>query len=554
MTDFLRNNYHVFFKHNGPGTSSTISMNGGKANEVALLWNGIRIHNPMLGLNDYSMIPIHTLTSLQVVDMAANSIYGAGAISGAISMHTSANVQNNHPHHFALGYNSMNQWSLHNQWGISQRKMNHRIQLTITDAKNNYSLAHTSAQLPRQKHAYFNAYNIQYDADYTINTRQGFKLAVWARKQYRQIPPLVFQTDNKAHQSDAFYRATLQYVKIGQNHATKIKGYLGQQTQNYIDPAINLDALHQFINPQLRLDNEWSPNRQTMIKYGFNLQNFTAQSDNYEDQKSQNITSGYLQYRYTFARFPMTLSALLKPEWVSDQNLEWISEFQAQLNFNKIGEFIFYGGRNVLFPTFNDIYWKPGGNPHLIPETNIKFGIQSRKQWTPEINTKIDFFHRRAENWIQWLPNGQFWSPKNFNDAKNYGIKTALTWQSPRSKMRVRYQWVRTFLINHPQAYKQTIYTPEHLAHIFFQQHINTQFLPFVEGEFTSQRYVLTDHSNALPAYMLWHTGISYHTKNQQWELSARLNNIFNKDYQGIINRPMPGLTFEMNIKYNFTL
>src|SRR5690625_6866236 len=59
-------------------------MNGGKANEVSLTWDGITVSNPMLGLNDFSLITTGPEYKIQIADMTSASVLGAGAIAGAV--------------------------------------------------------------------------------------------------------------------------------------------------------------------------------------------------------------------------------------------------------------------------------------------------------------------------------------------------------------------------------------------------------------------------------------------------------------------------------------
>ncbi|WP_236971118.1 TonB-dependent receptor plug domain-containing protein [Membranihabitans marinus] len=553
IAGYLRNKYNIYFKNYGPGASSTISMNGGKAGEVAIVWNGIVLQNPMLGVNDYSMISLSDLSKIQIIDMASNNIYGAGAISGTIALNTDTEIDPTMPHSFTLGYTSYQQGMAHLNLGFKHKNWTQRFQISGLQSKNNFTYTNNENEKQKLEHAAHQVYNLQYDAKYRKSNRE-WKLALWARDQFRQIPAPINSKESKAEQSDRFVRASLQYNHVSNRHVSNIKSFMGIQHQNYNDEAIILDAHHTFYNPQLRLDNQWYLNNEFTFKYGGIIQSFQAKSDNYSEVHQQTSTSIYSQIIYNPLRLPITVSGLLKPEWATSFDMDLVSEIKVEIRPKDLGSWTIYGGRNIVFPTFNDRFWVPGGNIDLIPESNFTYGLRHHHSIGSHWSYKLEWFNRHADNWIQWLPGDGYWSPQNFNKARNYGINASLTWSNHFTTIQTRYQWARTFLIDHPQAYKQTIYNPEHLINLHGRQTITENISFLLDIEYTSRRYVLSDHSDDLHPYFLLHPSITFKSSNKQWQLDATIYNLLNHSYQGIKNRPMPGITFEINTKYNFIL
>ena len=83
LTDLLQENTGVYLKNYGPGMLSTIAFRGTGAEHTALVWNGININYPMLGLADFATIPVNGFSSLTLVHGSSSNLYGSSAIGGA---------------------------------------------------------------------------------------------------------------------------------------------------------------------------------------------------------------------------------------------------------------------------------------------------------------------------------------------------------------------------------------------------------------------------------------------------------------------------------------
>ena len=57
MADVLTFNTAIFIKQYGRATLSTVAFRGTAASHTQVMWNGMRINSPMLGMTDFSMIP-----------------------------------------------------------------------------------------------------------------------------------------------------------------------------------------------------------------------------------------------------------------------------------------------------------------------------------------------------------------------------------------------------------------------------------------------------------------------------------------------------------------
>lgn len=553
LAEILRTRHNVYFKDYGPGSSSTISMNGGKANEVLLLWDGIPVSNPMLGVNDFSMITGSDQYRLRVADVSSSSVLGAGAIAGAILLDP-ADIQKNSRLTASLGGSTMNQIQGQLSYSGGTDRYRHHTSVAGLKAKNDFRYQKTNGDETRMPHARTSYWDARHHSRLRLSDRTSISGSIWGREQFREIPPTLTQARSRAIQDDRFLRNVITLRHSGPFHIIHLKGYYGIQDQLYEDPDIKLSARHRFQNAQIKLDNQWLLSSRFSVKYGLHENYYTSRSDNYDEVKQQHRISGYAQVNRGNANHSQEWSLLLKPEKVSGQTADWTGSFQWHLRMPRLGQWTLHTSRNISWPTLNDLYWDPGGNPDLKPEKNWWVGVNHSRKWQQGIKSEIKIYHRRAENWIQWIPSrGGIWRPENHHKARIYGLNAMISKSfGTRVSLTGRYQMVRTFFPDRSPDKLQAIYTPVHMGTAVLLYHISPSLSAELYGEYTSARYTLQDHSERLDPYFLLHPGLSYRSKSAPWQLRISLKNLLNKQYQGIKNRPMPGRIIEINTQYQF--
>lgn len=75
---------------------------------------------------------------------------------------------------------------------------------------------------------------------------------------------------------------------------------------------------------------------------------------------------------------------------------------------------------NYRFPSMNDLYWRPGGNPDVKPEDGYSYdaSVAYRKQLYRGLflDAEVSGYLMYIDNWILWLPkdgNQWVWTPQN---------------------------------------------------------------------------------------------------------------------------------------------
>ena len=267
------------------------------------------------------------------------------------------------------------------------------------------------------------------------------------------------------------------------------------------------------------------------------------------------------------------LSATLREEMFGDRFAPLIPALFADRLVSRTGNIMLKASatRNHKFPTLNDLYFLPGGNPNLKSEhgwsydAGASFAFGS-KRWCPmSVSGSVSWFDSRIDDWIIWLPTTKgFFSPRNVKRVHAYGIESKLNLACEPIRdwvvdLNATYSWTPS--INQGDKVsaadqsvgKQLPYIPRHSATLTGRLTWNSwSFLykwAFYSERYTmsSNEYTITGH---LPAYYMSNISLekSLHFRPVDLQLKLAVNNLFNEDYLSVLSRPMPGTNFEFFI------
>lgn len=229
--------------------------------------------------------------------------------------------------------------------------------------------------------------------------------------------------------------------------------------------------------------------------------------------------------------------------------------------------------RNFRFPTLNDLYFLPGGNPDLKRESGwtydagLSFAVG--KSGVYSLSGSANWFESFVKDWIIWLPTTKgFFSPANIKDVHAYGVElqadldVALTkeWQLGLDGS---FSWTPSINEGEPRTPadksvgKQLPYVPEFSSSV-------TGRLSWRRWAFTykwcyySERYTMSSNdislSGKLPPYFMSNISLEKTIPLKHIELSAKgvINNLFNEQYLSVLSRPMPGINFQIFLGIKF--
>ncbi|NML23805.1 TonB-dependent receptor [Pseudoflavitalea sp. G-6-1-2] len=221
--------------------------------------------------------------------------------------------------------------------------------------------------------------------------------------------------------------------------------------------------------------------------------------------------------------------------------------------------------RIFRMPTMNDLYYTFIGNAKLLPEYttqyNLGFTFAHRKSTSAfrSIELQADGYYNEVNNKIVAMPNGNLyrWMMMNYGYVKIHGLDMSVQtgWQLAEQlglNARLSYTWQRAVdytdktEINYGHLLP---YAPEHsgsaiLSFVHKQWNFNYSFL------YTGERWE-PGENNDVNYVRSWYTSDvavirTLELKKKIIRLGAELNNVFNQQYDVVLNYPMPGISYRL--------
>jgi vitamin B12 transporter len=244
---------------------------------------------------------------------------------------------------------------------------------------------------------------------------------------------------------------------------------------------------------------------------------------------------------------------------------EFLPSLRIRYEDKKDWHFQWSLNRVFRMPSMNDRFWVPGGNPLLSPETGWTTQAGITKSWkVGNIESEIAFDHFQfwIQNWIIWLPETNFWTPRNIAEVWSRGLESRYQFNYLQSNwsatLGISYQWTkttnqRTKQPNDRSLGKQLIYVPLHQGRLnaaFRYDHWKLQW----NQQWTGKVFTLSDNSGELPGFFLSHLSLGhrFYFAPFSLDLNGSIQNLWNKDYEVVVARPMPGRYFLLEAKLFF--
>jgi len=288
----------------------------------------------------------------------------------------------------------------------------------------------------------------------------------------------------------------------------------------------------------------------------------------YEEARFE--TSAYLGLKWSPVK-RLGLSAALREELYGNQlspiipviNIDWLITNNLTAKAS--------ASRNYRYPSLNDLYFLPGGNPDLLPESGYSYdaglAYSTAKEGLGSLELSATWFDSYINNWIVWIPTFKgYWTPRNVLQVHAYGIET-----KAKGKWLISPDWMAegsanfawTPSINHgdPACWadeaigKQLVYIPQFsssaVASLAYKSwRLSYKWCWYSERYTTSDNDMATRIGRVLP-YFMNDIVLEKRLATRYAGLSFKLavNNIFNEEYESVLNRPMPGRNFEFFIE-----
>jgi len=569
----------VVIKRFGTDGLSSLSIRGMSGIHTSVIWNGIELNSPMNGQSDFTLLPVFAIDRINVKPGGANLSEIKGTIGGSVIISSDEMIENGISSKCFLGGGAYGK----NTGGISFSAGNGKIESTtrlwFRNAMNNFSFVNKNApggpQTLHRVNASSHMRGMMQDVS-VAGKRQRLSAHLWVSDASRQLPSAVttVQQNLGEEQQDRSLRAVLNYRYHGEYLKTDLtSGYINELNIYDFPP----DPLHSnnrsetyTLKSSFRLPS--LGRLRFTINLGDELQKATCISiDKTQVNKVSSVRNMLSASAITDISINdrLMLQLQLRDIIVSDEKT--VPEFTLGASFktDRKGQDIIKANisRNVKYPSLNDLFWSPGGNPGLKPEVSkggeIAFSHSSERDNAIYSDFSIALFDSQVTDLIQWAQgSSSYWEAKNLRSVNTGGAEiSATTFYNPgntRLKLLTSYALTRSVKTssdgaNDASVGSQLIYIPAHVINAVFTGEYG-RFRLQSSLMYNSRRYTVSDNSDYLKGYLLndISAGLFLKTKNTKFNIDISVDNLFNAVYESTECYPMPLRTFMIDILLTF--
>jgi iron complex outermembrane receptor protein len=543
----LQKKMNLYFKENGSGMVSSISLRGTSAAHTGVYWNGIAINSSMNGQTDFNTVSANGFDAVDIRKGGGSVLLGSGAIGGAINLRDRLYFEPGKHVFVQLGGGSFRTFRGNVQAGLSSARYFAKISLNYISSRNDYP--YPDSALYNENGAYKN-YGIQTVLGWKPNENNQVSLHTYYTDNDRDISrTLTAPGHSKLLNKDK--RFLLSWKNTGTRYTSGLDlSYLGEE-YSYLFRKDDPESAtgNQSRNFIAKYDLAWFLLKNASVKAGFINTYSSGKGDNI-GTVSQNDTEIYaLWHQEIFNR--LTYNVSMRKGFSSVYSIPFIYAADLVYRINDNFSLKSNYSTNYRLPTFNDLYWVPGGNPDLEPENSntgeigIVFDDQSFKM------TASAYF-LNSENLIRWLPadNNDLWKPVNIKESSGYGFEFELQKEKKigEHSLQAAVQYAYT-VSKDDEKDKQLIYVPYHKGNGNIQYRYKRLSFNY-NLQYTGEVFITSSNSQSLDAYWLSAAEIGYGFFKNKMNIGLRVNNLFDKEYQSVAYRPMPNRNYELNINF----
>lgn len=583
LSDMLREMPSVAAKRYTPGGLTTPTLRGTGAGHTQVYWDGIPLNSPMLGQQDLSLGAGNLFESMQVRYGGNSLVLGSGGLGGAINLDARDRLPF-YPSYTGsirerIGAFRSNSTNFNLRLGSGN--FHSRSSAYLNTARNNFPFRNSTLPgnpVERLSSAGFLQYGGLQELAYKTQ-RSELSGRLWLLRSGRNLPPTMLTADAQEHQDDRAVRAIAYWRTVIRPYLSlTVKGAMLDEQTRYTNAVAGIDAPSGFRRwvAQTEFNDNYSIRRLGIKSAGIRWMHDASIAQGFKDPLSVSTLSGFASgvWRIKEVNF---VNALVREEWVDGQ-------WSPLLGYLGGGATIIDGlqvaasvNRNYRFPTVNDRFWVPGGNPLLRPElsNSAEVALKFRRnkgyvQYLPRtFHAEVAGYYNRVRDWILWLPgNGAIWQPENVDDVTAMGLELIVSKEGVVGEAKYSVRANYTLSSTRDGDGNQLIYTPQHVGsarvYVFWRNWSVTYF-----QDFNGKRFTTKDNSASLRGFTTvdvnlgWQGTLSNnYSQNRSTlnglhkhmiHLQAGMQNIFNAQYQTVAWRPMPGRAWYLRLDVTFS-
>jgi len=548
----------VFVKSYGPSAIATFSVRGTGAQHTDVLWNGLTLNSPMLGLYDLNLVAPSAFEEIDFHYGGASMVSGASSFGGALNLKNELDWEE----HMKVGADVLFGSYQTSHTGVQLSASNGRLvwrtkllwdrslnDFEFTDPRNNESPTYIN------EHAEVSQNQWIQEVGYRVNENNKLIARLWIQQSNRKLPSLLTlysdpDPEGRSVQKDVQQRGQLEWSFSKNRFQSVVRSGLSSWQIQFNDDKSTASAWQ----------NQWK----TIYQANHNMQ----WSSILQVDREAGRTEAYKNQTVNRWRYGLAIEGARN---ISDHRIEVqakqerVGEVWAPLQFQLGGE-LNYGtsklwqtklrfGKQVRFATLNDLFWGVEESLSLEPEENqqAEIGQYYQKSFgAARLELSATLYSQLIDQYILWLPqNDNSWKADNVEKVEILGSEVTVRLQRQWKKWSGLITGSYGYTQSEDPAGDQLIFIPKHQ----FRGRVQAEYESWVAMvSFVHQGKVYTDSENDfyMPWYQTADVRISYRWSlaNHEFSSFVQSSNVTNREYQSLPYRPMPGRTFQIGLKW----
>lgn len=530
--------------YGGPAGISTLSMDGGPSSHTMVLVNGIDISSAQNGEADLSQLPLPYIESMSYLPYDISQSR-SGGVDGVVKLES--------------GYQQ-------DRLNISQGSFGHRAY----DVYLTKQIAEFWATLQVGQRQETGNYPVLWDETWSHRKNNHFTqdfVAVSLRKliskniywqanmmhsdQERGVAGLLWSPDTVSHREDQLrlFGTTLGWIRTHGASHLKIASRYSLETYN--NPTLNIASDHQVAGYQITLEDQSQLGQRAEIHSNLHVNLDKIHSASTGDHSRYSL-SGMVAPTLKLMR-NIHFTPALKLHYSPDLFKQYLNDLMIYipLRWGPLSSIAASWGEVFKYPSFNDQYWEPGGNPHLEAEETQVTTIQSRIDLLALGSLHLQWQKKESTNLIQWMPVLSYWQPGNVQSATRESSKLLWQVELPVHSL-AAYANYSSIHSRDLSMQRPLRYAPQRTAAAGFSW-TPEEFEFNLQYHYVSRRISMYSYPEdvTIPATGLFNGSISHTWLTKPGDLTLVLSaeNIAGLQYETIKGYPEPGRSYRLTLR-----
>lgn len=548
LSDLLRFQSNIYIKENGRGATSSPSFRGTTAQQTAFVWNGININSVFLGQGDINTLSPLSYENVGVKYGGGSVVYGSGAIGGSVHLNNTLDFNKGFHGSLFSEYASFGTLNSFIKTKFSNEKLSFNFSANHSKSDNDYEVAEKKF-INRNGEYQNTGFNL--GLAYKINENNEF---YWQTQHYDSYQNYPIFDENQT--KTKYLVQTFRSLAGWKLHSNKIKNDL---------KLVYLEDNFQYFGDIDKAKSSGGIGKQYIIRNDLDYFVLNRSSFNLISEYQYNQGEGYQSGIQNPKRNQVNLSLLYrngnqeKFYWELGAKYDFVEGYESPFLFSASGKYKVNDwyqtsiniSRNFKAPTFNDLFWMPGGNPDLKAETSYQAEMSHYFSYQ-NFKLGITPYYIKMKDMIQWVPvTPAIWSPINVDKVDFYGLETELSfkknWTNQKLSSQISYSYTKAI---DQETEKQLSYVPIH--QINFNTNYQYKIIGlFFQALYNSKRFTNNTESTSLENFLVLNAGININPiKNIQ--IGFKVNNIANQIYETVNYYFMPKRNYAVNLTLKF--